>query len=144
MCPCSPRLSEEVDSLVPARAPGERSLGAILIRAGRLTPETVAQVMQLQNEQGLRFGDAAIKLGLLTSADIAMALARQFDHPLLVRGESNGRRECSREFLSASAQHHGCDRQHSENESRPHWLQEGQNILGPSEQDETTQEKKSE
>jgi chain length determinant protein tyrosine kinase EpsG len=81
-------ISEEVDSLVPARAPGERSLGAILIRAGRLTPETVAQVMQLQNEQGLRFGDAAIKLGLLTSADIAMALARQFDHPFLVRGES--------------------------------------------------------
>jgi hypothetical protein len=55
-----------------------------------------------------------------------------------------GRRECSREFLSAGADHHGSDRQHSQNESRPQRLQEGQNILGPSEQDETAQEKKSE
>jgi receptor protein-tyrosine kinase len=44
--------------------------------------------MQLQHEQGLRFGDAAIRLGLLTSADVEMAIARQFDHPFLVRGES--------------------------------------------------------
>jgi len=55
-----------------------------------------------------------------------------------------GRRECSREFLSASAEHHGTHRQDSEKESRSQWLQKGQNILGPSEQDETTQEKKSE
>lgn len=81
-------ISEEVGSLVPARGSGERSLGAILIRAGRLTPDTVAKVVQLQREQHLRFGDAAIKLGLLTTADIAVALARQFDHPLLIRGES--------------------------------------------------------
>jgi len=66
----------------------ERSLGSILVRAGRLTPEAVARVVQLQHEQGLRFGDAAVKLGLLAPADIDMAVARQYDHPFLVRGES--------------------------------------------------------
>jgi hypothetical protein len=55
-----------------------------------------------------------------------------------------GRREGSREFLSVTTEHKGPHRQHSKNESRSQWLQKGQNILGPSEQDETTQEKKSE
>ncbi len=70
------------------KAVDERSLGSILVRAGRLTPDAVARVVQLQSEQGLRFGDAAVKLGLLTGADVEMAVARQFDHPFLVRGES--------------------------------------------------------
>ena len=49
--------------------------------------------MQLQHEEGLRFGDAAVKLGLLTAADIEKAVARQFDHPLLQRGESKVKEE---------------------------------------------------
>jgi len=80
-------------------APDERSLGSILVRAGRLTPEAVARVVQLQNEQGLRFGDAAIKLGLLTPADIDMAIARQFDHPFVLHGES----KVSEEVVAAYA-----------------------------------------
>jgi len=46
------------------------------------------RILHLQREQGLPFGDAAIQLGLLTEADIQFALARQFSHPCLVRGES--------------------------------------------------------
>ncbi len=67
---------------------GERSIGTILIQAGRLTFESTEKIMQLQREQGLRFGDAAIKLGLLSAEDIKLALSRQFDYPYLVRGES--------------------------------------------------------
>ncbi len=66
----------------------ERSIGTILIHAGRLTLEKAEQVLRLQHEQGLRFGDAAMQLGLLTQADIDFALARQFDYPYLIRGES--------------------------------------------------------
>ncbi len=67
----------------------ERSIGAILIKAGRLTVENAKRILVLQSKQGLRFGDTAIQLGLLTQADIEFALARQFDYPFLLRGESN-------------------------------------------------------
>lgn len=66
----------------------ERSIGAVLIDAGRLTLEDVESILRLQRENGLRFGDAATQLGLLTQADIDFALSRQFIHPYLLRGES--------------------------------------------------------
>jgi protein-tyrosine kinase len=67
---------------------GERSIGTILIHAGRLTLEKAEQILHLQRERGLRFGDAAVQLGLLTQADVEFALSRQFDYPYLIRGES--------------------------------------------------------
>lgn len=66
----------------------ERSIGTVLIHAGRLTLEDAERILYLQRDQGIRFGDAAIQLGLLTQEDIDFALARQFDYPYLVRGES--------------------------------------------------------
>jgi len=60
-----------------------RSLGAILIDSGQLTPEDAERVLQLQKEQNLRFGAAAVKLGLLSEADIQYALSRQFAYAYL-------------------------------------------------------------
>jgi len=68
---------------------GDRSIGTILIHAGRISLEDAELIMRTQRERGLRFGDAAIELGLLTQADVQFALSRQFDYPYLVRGESN-------------------------------------------------------
>src|SRR5713101_9812386 len=79
-------ISSFTDSL--ASIHGERSIGAILIINGRLRLEGAESILRLQREQGLRFGDAAIQLGLLTQADIEFALSRQFDYPYLLRGES--------------------------------------------------------
>jgi chain length determinant protein tyrosine kinase EpsG len=67
---------------------GDRSIGAILIDAGRLKVEAAESILRLQREQGLRFGDAAIQLGLLSKEDIDFAIARQFDYPYLLRGQS--------------------------------------------------------
>ncbi|HQR03420.1 MAG: chain length determinant protein tyrosine kinase EpsG [Proteobacteria bacterium] len=67
---------------------GERSIGTLLIQSGRLTLDGAEAILQLQREKGLRFGDAAVELGLLTPADIEFALSRQFDHSYLVPGES--------------------------------------------------------
>lgn len=67
---------------------GNRSIGATLIDAGRLKPEDAEHILRVQREQGLRFGDAGIQLGLLTQTDIDFALSRQFDYPYLVRGQS--------------------------------------------------------
>ena len=64
-----------------------RSIGAILIDNGRLTPEAAERILKLQKEQGMRFGDAAIQLGLLTEEDIQQALSRQYEYPYLMPGD---------------------------------------------------------
>ena len=78
---------------------GGRSIGAILIDTGRLTLDNAERILRLQKEQGLRFGDAAIKLGLLTDQDIQFALARQYDYPYLLTGEGR----ISAELVAAHA-----------------------------------------
>jgi receptor protein-tyrosine kinase len=67
-----------------------RSIGAILMDSGALTPEDAERILLLQKEQNLRFGEAAVKLGLLTEADIQYALSRQFSYAYLrtMDGES--------------------------------------------------------
>jgi len=73
---------------VPAGSGAGRSIGALLIDAGKLKPEDAEAVLRLQKEKNLRFGDAAIELGLITRADIDFAMSRQFDYPYLIPGES--------------------------------------------------------
>lgn len=59
----------------------DRSIGAIFIDAGKLDWEQAERILHLQRDEGLHFGDAAIKLGLLTAADVQSALSLQFDFP---------------------------------------------------------------
>lgn len=66
----------------------DRSIGAVLIDSGKLSIEDVEPILLLQKSANLRFGDAAIELGLLKQEDIQYALARQFDYPYLIKGES--------------------------------------------------------
>jgi len=68
---------------------GQRSIGAILIDAGRLTAIDAERILRAQKENNLRFGDAALQLGLLSQADIQSALAYQFNYPYLVRGDKS-------------------------------------------------------
>jgi protein-tyrosine kinase len=84
-----------VPSLV-AKA-GDHSIGAILVEAGRLRIEDAERIVRLQRERGMRFGDAAIALGLVGAADIEFALARQFGYRCLVPGAS----KVSRKLLAA-------------------------------------------
>jgi protein-tyrosine kinase len=65
---------------------GNISIGAILVGAGRLLPEDLERILRLQREKGLRFGEAAIQLRILSRADIDFALSRQFHYPYLARG----------------------------------------------------------
>ncbi len=75
-----------VENVVPLQP--DRSIGALLMRAGKLKPEDADSIVALQKEKGLRFGEAAKALGLLTQADIDHALSRQFEYPYLRSGES--------------------------------------------------------
>lgn len=72
-----------------AAATASPSIGAILIDAGRLSAEGAEQILRVQKEQGLRFGDAALQLGLLSEDDIRYALSRQFDYPYLQAGDAS-------------------------------------------------------
>jgi len=73
---------------IQSKAQRERSIGTILIQAGRLSFEDAERILQLQHEQGILFGDAATQLGLLNQDDINFALSRQFGYQYLTHGES--------------------------------------------------------
>jgi chain length determinant protein tyrosine kinase EpsG len=72
--------------LPPERVRKDRPIGAILIDAGRLTIADAERVLHAARRFGLRFGEAAVKLGVLTPEDVRFALSRQYDFPYLGPG----------------------------------------------------------
>lgn len=77
------------DSTPPARSGRDSSIGGLLLESGKITPENAERVLRTQKELGIRFGEAAIRLGLITEEDIQQVLARQFDYSYLQRGAGN-------------------------------------------------------
>lgn len=67
-----------------------RAIGGILIDQGRLSTGDVEEIQRFASEHGLRFGEAAVQLNLLTRDDIDFALAQQFNYPILARGREGG------------------------------------------------------
>lgn len=61
----------------------DAAIGKLLHDAGKLKQQDMERVLKLQQEQNLRFGEAAIRLGLVSEADIQHALSFQFDYPYL-------------------------------------------------------------
>jgi protein-tyrosine kinase len=72
----------------PARPASDSSMGMLLQAGGKLTADDAGRVLRLQKELGIRFGEAAVRLGLVSEADIEQVLARQFAYPYLLKGES--------------------------------------------------------
>jgi len=75
-------------ALSPSTPKGGRQIGAILIDSGTITPRDAEEVLRLQKDRGLRFGEAAIKLGLISEADLHRVLASQYDYPYITTEES--------------------------------------------------------
>ena len=65
----------------------DSSIGSILLDMGKISPEDAERVLRLQKELGMRFGEAAQHLGMITAEDIQQVLARQFDYPYLQKSE---------------------------------------------------------
>ncbi len=59
----------------------DRSIGDILAELRNLSVDQVEQVLQHQRAKGLRFGEAAVALGLASRDDVLYALAQQFHYP---------------------------------------------------------------
>ncbi len=67
------------------RSSTKRSIGAILVDAGVLSIENAHRVIELQREKKIRFGEAAIELGLISEGDIRYALSYQYQYSYLPR-----------------------------------------------------------
>jgi protein-tyrosine kinase len=59
----------------------ERSIGDILAELRKLSAEQVERVLKYQQDHGVRFGEAALALGLVEKNDILFALSQQFHYP---------------------------------------------------------------
>ncbi len=75
----------------------DSSIGGLLLESGKITPENAERVLRMQKELGIRFGEAAQRMGLIDESDIAQVLARQFDYPYLRPGEGS----CSPHLVAA-------------------------------------------
>ena len=75
----------------------DSSIGGLLLESGKITPENAERVLRMQKDLGIRFGEAAQRMGLIDDADIAQVLARQFDYPYLQPGEG----DCSPHLVAA-------------------------------------------
>ncbi len=78
------RIAEAVTSI---RA--DANIGKLLQDAGKLKPQDMERVLQLQQKENLRFGEAAQKLGLVSEADIRQALSHQFEYPTIPAAEAS-------------------------------------------------------
>jgi chain length determinant protein tyrosine kinase EpsG len=67
----------------------DRRIGSILAEDGKLGAEDIGRVMELQQTNGLRFGEAALRLGLITEDDLRCAVAKQYDLPHLLPGNES-------------------------------------------------------
>jgi receptor protein-tyrosine kinase len=71
----SDRMDEETDA-------ASRRMGRLLVARGKLAKADLYHVAEWQSVQGVRFGEAAVALGLVTSSDVEAVLAEQFSYPV--------------------------------------------------------------
>ncbi|MDI1292155.1 MAG: chain length determinant protein tyrosine kinase EpsG [Methylobacter sp.] len=80
------------------------SMGALFLDAGKISVGDAERIIVLQKQKGIRFGEAAKALGLITDDDIQEALSQQFDFPFLAASEENFSRELIAAYQPFSAQ----------------------------------------
>jgi hypothetical protein len=82
----------------------DRRIGTILAQEGKLDLADIKRVLELQQAEGLRFGEATLRLDLITADDLRRAIAKQYDLPHLL--PDNAR--VSRELVVAYQPFHPC------------------------------------
>jgi len=87
-------MSSMIERLGEGAAPAgllaaDRSIGKILLDAGKLKAGDAERALKFAREKSIRFGEACLQLKLVTQTDIDAALSRQFDYPYLRPGDAN-------------------------------------------------------
>jgi protein-tyrosine kinase len=60
-----------------------KTIGSLLLEAGKIRAEDADRIIKAQKQYDLKFGDAAVKLGLITQEDIKHVVSQQFDYESL-------------------------------------------------------------
>lgn len=79
-------------------------IGPMLVARGKLSPKDLNTILATQKKQGVRFGDAAMKLGLVSAEDINAILAEQFAYTQTPAASSKLDRRLSALFQPDSIQ----------------------------------------
>jgi protein-tyrosine kinase len=79
-------------------------MGPMLVATGKLSPKDLSMILATQKKHGLRFGDAALKLGLVSAEDISAILAEQFAYTQTPAASSKLDRRLGALFQPDSAQ----------------------------------------
>jgi len=86
-------LMEAQENVVPIEGTGrviarqDGRLGGILAEEGKLGAGDIERVLELQRVAGIRFGEAALRLGLIAADDLRCAVAKQYGFPYLPSGD---------------------------------------------------------
>lgn len=67
-----------IDSRMTDTTANDKSIGDIIRQANNLSSDQVGQVLSYQREHGVKFGEAAVALGLIKREDVLWALSQQF------------------------------------------------------------------
>ena len=85
-----PKLSTSLEKIAEPVRDRSRVLGAILVEQGLLKPEDIEEIQRFAGSKSIRFGEAALQLGLLSQHDVDVAIAQQFNYPTVPRGGKHG------------------------------------------------------
>ena len=72
-------------------------LGAVLVADGKISARDIEPILEIQRARGIRFGEAALRLRLITQDDLRDAIARQYGLLHLLPGSGS----ISRELVAA-------------------------------------------
>ena len=78
-----------LNTTIPTNRSRAGKIGRLLLQLGKISFEDTDKIIRAQQEYGLLFGDAALRLGLINESDISQALALQFNYPYLQAGQGN-------------------------------------------------------
>lgn len=71
----------------------DRSIGSIIAQANSLSAADVERILAHQKAEGLKFGEAAVALGLAKREDVLWALSQQFHYPYAPGGGAHSSAE---------------------------------------------------
>jgi protein-tyrosine kinase len=67
----------------------EKSIGQLISEANNLSPDQIEEILAYQRQNGVRFGEAAVALGMAKADDVLWALAQQFHYPYASESSKN-------------------------------------------------------
>lgn len=72
----------QADRVDASKGSRERSIGAIIAETRHLTADQVENVVAYQKKHAMRFGEAAVAMGVASADDVIFALAQQYHYPV--------------------------------------------------------------